>query len=97
MNVTSLFPQKPSILPYLQAASVRLLLSAAPEAAMVPDAVGHLPCHYAANSRDCPAGFEALRLLIEAAPASLLAHIASDQGDCRCTVRWRQQTRRQCS
>ena len=58
---------------------MRLLLSAAPEAALVPDAVGHLPCHYAANWRGT-GGLEALRLLAQAAPASLFAHIASDQG-----------------
>ena len=52
---------------------MRLLLSAAPEAALVPDAVGHLPFYYAANWRGT-GGLEALRLLAQAAPASLFAH-----------------------
>lgn len=62
---------------------MRLLLAAAPEAALVPDAVGHLPSHYAANMRGGEAqagGLEALELLCQAAPASLLTHIANEHG-----------------
>ena len=58
---------------------MRLLLSAAPGAAVVPDAAGHLPCHNAADCRGS-SGLETLRLLIQAAPSSLLTHIAADHG-----------------
>ena len=60
---------------------MRLLLAAAPEAAFVPDALGHLPSHYAANmSSGEPGGLETLQLLCQAAPDSLLMHITSEHG-----------------
>lgn len=45
----------------------------------MPDAAGHLPCHNAADCRGS-SGLETLRLLIQAAPSSLLTHIAADHG-----------------